>query len=137
MVVVDTNVLAYLLIESAETPLARRVLTADPEWAAPVLWRSEFRNLLATYIRHSRMPIVDAMGYFGDAEKFVHGREHLGDSRTILSLAHESGRSAYDCEFVAVAKDLRVPLITNDRRLRASFPETAVSPAEFLAGRAT
>ncbi len=132
MLVVDTNVLAYLLIEGAETPLARRVLTADPEWAAPILWRSEFRNLLATYIRHSRMLMADAIGYFGDAEKFLLGREHVGDSRIILSLAHESGRSAYDCEFVAVAKDLRVPLVTNDRKLRASFPETAISPEEFV-----
>lgn len=135
MIVVDTNILAYLLIESEATAIARRVLKADTEWAAPVLWRSEFRNLLATYLRQSRMTLADAVGYYTDAAKLVFGREHLGDSRTILTLAEHSGHSAYDCEFVGIAKHLGVPLVTNDRRLCRSFPDTAISPAEFLAGQ--
>ncbi|MBA3646604.1 MAG: type II toxin-antitoxin system VapC family toxin [Gemmatimonadaceae bacterium] len=79
------------------------------------------------------MTLADALGYYGDAAKLVFEREHVGDSGTILRLAEHSGLSAYDCEFVAVAKGLGVPLITNDRKLCRSFPDTAVSPAEFLA----
>ena len=132
MIVVDTNIIAYLFIEGEATPLMRRLLDADAEWAAPLLWRSEFRNILATYRRQSRMGMSDALGFFTDAEKLVLGREHLGDTRRILGIAEQSRHSAYDCEFVAVAQKLAVPLVTNDRKLRASFPEIAISPEEFL-----
>ena len=43
MIVVDTNRLAYLLIGGKPTQAVREVLLQDPEWSAPVLWRSEFR----------------------------------------------------------------------------------------------
>lgn len=134
MIVVDTNILAYLMIESERTAVVREVLTADAEWAAPMLWRSEFRNILSTYLRQSRMNMTDAVGFYDDAEALLLGREHLGDSRTILRLAEQSGHSAYDCEFIAVAKRLGVPLVTSDRKLCKSFPETVVSPDNFLSG---
>ena len=34
--------------------------------------------------------------------------------------------SAYDCEFVALALELEVPLVTADRQLLRSFPRIAV-----------
>jgi predicted nucleic acid-binding protein len=50
-------------------------------------------------------------------------------SHHVLSLAAQSGCSAYDCEFVALAQDLRVPLVTTDRQILKAFPTVAVSPA--------
>ncbi len=135
MIVVDTNILAHYLIVGAHTPLARDLLAADPEWAAPILWRSEFRNLLATYVRARDLPVRDALTLMRSAEILIGAREHLGKSRDILELAATSRQSAYDCEFVSVARTLGVPLLTNDNKLCRSFPEIAVSPAEFLARR--
>ncbi len=135
MIAVDTNVIAYILLDGPHTAAMRDVFSADGEWAAPTIWRSEFRNVLSTYLRANRVTLAEAIALMSAADAFVAGREHLGDSRDILTLAARSGHSAYDCEFVAVAKGLGVPLITNDRKLCRSFPETAVSPSEFLAGR--
>jgi len=49
----------------------------------------------------------------------------------VLELAVRSRCTAYDCEFVALAKQLGVPLVTSDRQVLAAFPETAVSPDAF------
>ena len=134
MIVVDTNVVAYLVIAGEQTALAREVLDRDPQWAAPLVWRSELRNLLSTYLRSSSFALTDAMRMMRNAEKLFEDREHIGDSQTILTLAQRSRHSAYDCEFVAVANGLGVPLVTNDRKLRVSFPGIAVSPEDFLSG---
>lgn len=51
MIVVDTNIIAYLYLPHDCTDAAERLLIKQPEWAAPLLWRSEFRNVLALYLR--------------------------------------------------------------------------------------
>ena len=51
MIVADTNLIVYLFITGDQTPLAQKVLEKDPNWIVPVLWQSEFRNVLAAYIR--------------------------------------------------------------------------------------
>jgi predicted nucleic acid-binding protein len=135
VIVVDTNVVAYLVVEGEQTAVAREVLHRDGQWAAPAVWRSELRNLLSTYMRRSSFGRKDALRMMRSAESLFEDREHIGDSETILTLAEQSRHSSYDCEFVAVAMLLGVPLITNDRKLRASFPEIAISPEEFLTGR--
>ena len=50
MIVVDTKVLAYLYLPGEHTAIAETLLEHDAEWAAPVLWRGEFRNIPAGYI---------------------------------------------------------------------------------------
>jgi predicted nucleic acid-binding protein len=51
MIVVDTNVLAYLYLPGEYTAAAETLLEQDSDWAEPILWRSEFRNILARYLR--------------------------------------------------------------------------------------
>ncbi len=97
-----------MLIPGQHTAAARTTLTRDPEWAAPVLWRSELRNVLALYLA----------------------------SHDVLALAKSSGRSACDCEFVVTARHLNVKLVTSDRPLLASFPDDAVALTEFGLGMA-
>lgn len=125
MIVVDTNAIAALLLNSEATPAAEALLEQDPEWAAPILWRSEFRNVLVGYIRAGRLSRVDAVALAERAERLMQGREFPTSSRSVLSLAHESSCSAYDCEFVALAQDLIVPLYTRDKQLLRSFPDVA------------
>ena len=132
MIVVDTNVVAYLLTASGpETAAAERTLARDPEWAAPLLWRSEFRNVLALYMRLQHLPLGAALNAVARADALFAGREFDVDSGRVLTLAAASGRTAYDCEFVTVAQELRVPLVTNDRQVLASFPDLAVALADF------
>jgi len=108
------------------------VLVRDSAWAAPLLWRSEFRNTLAGLVRRREIDLDDAMRIAHDAERRMDGAEFSVASQMVLQLAIRSRCSAYDCEFVALAQDLRVPFVTADRQVLTAFPSTAVSPADFV-----
>lgn len=133
MIVVDTNVLGYLYIPAAQTEMAEQVFLKDPEWLAPRLWRSELRNVLALYLRRSLLQLEDALAIMSQAERMMTGREVEAPSFQILSLAQASGRSAYDCEFVAVAEELGAPFVTADQQLVRAFPGIATTLDDFLA----
>jgi len=127
----DTNVLAYLYLSSEYTKAAERTLLKDPEWMAPLLWRSELRNILALYVRQRQLSATEALRILDEAEALMSGREYEVRSRAVLELSIASGCSAYDCEFVLLARDLDVALITADKKILTLFPETAVSLREF------
>lgn len=135
MIVVDVNIVAYLFIDGDHTEAVERVLRADQEWAAPLLWRSEWLNVLSGYIRRGELGGFDARARFREAEAVLRGREFLPDGERVLELAGDSGCSAYDCEYVAVAEALDVPLVTADRRVLESFAELARSPERFAGTR--
>lgn len=131
MIVVDTNVLAYLYLPGEHTAAAEALFNHDPDWAAPVLWRSEFRNILAGYLRRGNMTFEQACAVQREAEDLLAGSEYDVDSLGVLELVRDSDCSAYDCEFVMLAKRLGTRLVTMDAKLLRAFPEAAValSPA--------
>ena len=115
MIVVDTNVISYIFLPSQElTTTAQQIFRKDSNWAAPLLWRSEFRNVLALYMRRQQMSLAEAKIIMQDAEAMMTGFEHTIASVTVISLVDSSSCSAYDCEFVALAQDLNVSLVTFD-----------------------
>jgi len=132
MIVVDTNVIAYLLVPGPHTALAQATLRRDPLWAAPTLWRSELRNVLVQYMRLRQMPLTKAVEIQGLAEAIFTGREYPANSARVLEMTATSGCSAYDCEFVVIAQSLGVPLVTNDHQMLRAFSDTAVSPSKFV-----
>ncbi len=133
MIVVDTNLLVYLLLNSDLTEVAEEVRRRDRHWLAPVLWRSEFRNVLMGYVRRDSLSLSDAISLSQSAEMKVESRQV--DGARILQLAADSGCTAYDCEFVSLAERLNVPLITSDQKLLSAFTSIAVSMKAFLADR--
>lgn len=135
MIVVDTNVVAYLLLGGEKTPGARLAFRKDPVWAAPSLWRSEFRNVLAAYLRRGALHLSDAIEVMRQAETLFRGAEYSVDSGQVLKLVSESGCSAYDCEFVALAQQLGVSLLTSDAEILREFPQTAMSLEAFAKKR--
>jgi predicted nucleic acid-binding protein len=132
VIVTDTNLLVYLYVRGQRTAQAEAVLVQDPAWAAPLLWRSEFRNTLVGLVRRRDIDLDDAVRMAHDAERRMGGAEFSVASQLVLQLAVRSRCSAYDCEFVALAQDLRVPFVTADRQVLAAFPATAVSPTDFV-----
>lgn len=127
MIVVDTNVVAYLYLPTGFTVHAEALLERDPEWAAPLLWRSEFRSILAGYMRRKSLTFEDARALQGEAESLLAGNEHEVDSQRVLELVRDTDCSAYDCEFAALAMRLGVKLVTMDSKLLRAFPKHAVS----------
>jgi predicted nucleic acid-binding protein len=127
VIVVDTNVIAYLWVRGDRTQQAERLLRRDPEWAAPLLWRSEFRSVLAAFLRRREMDLDTAAQIAARAEDHMRGREFTVPSDTVLELVQRSRCSAYDCEFVALAQDLGLPLVTADHRILEDFPRIARS----------
>lgn len=127
MIAVDTNVVAYLYLRSNYTKYAETLLQRDPEWVAPVLWRSEFRSVLAGFMRRKVLVYEQAREIQREAESLFAGHEYEVDSNRVLELVRDSNCSAYDCEFVALAMQLDVELFTMDAKLRRAFPTRAVS----------
>jgi predicted nucleic acid-binding protein len=133
MIVADTNLLIYLYVQGQRTEESEAVLQRDALWAVPLLWRSEFRNSLIGLVRAHALQLDDALAMIDEAERWLTGREYSVLSRQVLTLASRSGCSAYDCEFVTLAQDLEVPLVTTDRQILKAFPTIAVSPSAFTA----
>lgn len=132
MIVADTNLIAYFFIKGDFTDQADAVFHKDPEWAAPLLWRSKFRNVLSLYIRKGFINLVEAVDLMQEAELFMKGMEFLVPSLNILKLTEESKCSAYDCEFVTLAEQFGLELVTSDSLLLKKFPGTAVHMSEFM-----
>ncbi len=132
MIVVDTNVIGYLFLSSERSGETEKALIKDSHWIAPVLWCSEFRNVLATYMHQKLISLEDAFQIYSEAESLMKDAEYEVPSRQVLELANESGCSAYDCEFVALAMDLNVSLITVDKKLLSKFPTITFALDKFV-----
>ena len=127
MIVVDSNVIAYCWINGERTALAHRLRRLDPDWHAPLLWRSELRNILAGYRRDGSLGSEQIRNIMTAAEAGLAGREHHLPSDRVFSIIERSRLSAYDGEFVALAEILGVRLVTEDRAILTACPGRAVS----------
>jgi len=134
MIIVDTNIIGYLYLTSDRSARAEQALLKDPQWSAPLLWRSELRNVLAVYIRKELLTLLEAQQIMEAASRLMQDREYEVTSHQVLSLVAASTCSAYDCEFIALAKDLDTPLVTIDKQILNQFPDIAISLERFIAG---
>lgn len=127
MIVVDSNVLAYLYLPGEYTAATEALLEEDSDWVAPILWRSEFRNILAGYMRRKAISFEQANSLQREAESLLEGAEFEVESSAVLELVRDSDCSAYDCEFIALAMKLDTKLVTMDKKLLRAFPKRAVA----------
>lgn len=131
MIVVDVNTIAYLWIPGEMTPFAEQALARDPEWASPLLWRSEFRNVLAGYLRRGDLARDTVARCLDGAESHLVGHEYSVASALVMKKVAASPCSAYDCEYVALAEDLGTVLVTTDQKILRAFPGLAVALRDF------
>jgi predicted nucleic acid-binding protein len=127
VIVVDANVLAYYFLPGRFTGEARALMRKEPDWAAPLLWGSELRSVLTGYLRRGELNVEEARGIQSEAEDLMRDNEYELDSATILDLVARCDCSAYDCEYVALAAQLGVRLVTMDARILRAFPQVATS----------
>jgi len=132
VIVVDSNILAYLYLPSEFSSQAESLLAEDPRWVVPVLWRSELRNVLALYMRKDLLTLEQAYTVQTEAETLLADAEYQVPSLDVMRLVESSDCSAYDCEFVALAKRLNVKLVTADKKILKAFPAIAVTLEQAL-----
>jgi len=131
MIVADTNLIAYFFIPGQFSEKAKAVFLKDPDWAAPLIWKSEFRNVLATYLRSGHLDLDMALTLAREAEGLLHGNEFSVPTEKVLRLVLKSKCSAYDCEFAALAEELGIRLVTSDKMILSSFPKLALAIDRF------
>ena len=135
MIIVDTNILIYLYIEGEYTSKVESLLSIDCNWVAPLLWRSEFRNVLALYMRKKIVSFQQALSIIEQAENLMMENEYQPSSEIVLNLINSSNCSAYDCEFVSLAKQLNVPLITEDKKILTEFSQYTSQLTNYIKAR--
>jgi len=133
MIVVDTNIISYLYISGDRSQQSEDLLSSDSNWVAPILWRSEFRNVLAQYLRKNLLNLDEILLIIQQAEKLLIDHEYEISSAHIMQLVKTSQCSAYDCEFIALAQYLDAPLISADKMILREFPEITQTAESYLA----
>ena len=133
MIVVDNNIIVYFYLPSPFSEAAQQAFAKQPRWIAPHLWRSELRNVLARYVSKGQLQLSVALEMQQHAESLFHRNEYEVDSAQVIRLAAASGCSAYDCEYLLLAQNFNVPLLTEDKQVLRAFPTIAQSLAQFLA----
>ena len=131
MIVADNSVLVSFWLPSEWSGVAEAAKAVDEVWAAPVLWRSEFRNVLAGYLRQNLLTEAEASAAYLNVQTDLGENEYSVPTERVLQLARSSDCPAYDCEYVALAQDLGVPLVTTDPGILKAFPKTAVALEKF------
>ncbi|MBL4582982.1 MAG: type II toxin-antitoxin system VapC family toxin [Pseudomonadales bacterium] len=119
MIVADTNLISYFLLPTQYSESVDVVYKLDSDWAVPMLWRSEFRNVLALYLRKNIIDLEKALLLQETAESVLSQNEFEVSSSQVL------------------ARHLDVPLVTQDKKILKGFPSTAMTVDAFLASRAS
>ena len=137
MIVVDTNILVYFYLPTELSELTDELHQIDPYWVAPKLWKSEFLNAVSLYLRKNLIDYPQALQIVNESSMRMNENQFEVDMRKVLSFVHQSSCSSYDCEFVSLADELGVPLITNDGRILKNFPDIAISPEAYIGSSRT
>jgi predicted nucleic acid-binding protein len=80
------------------------------------------------------MTLAEALDYARRAEEDLRESTRSVPTRRVLQLVDETDHSAYDCEYVALAQELNVTLVTGDQTVSDLFPDTAVLLEDYAAG---
>jgi len=133
MIVVDVNVVAYFFIEGDKTMLARDLMRKDPHWRLPSLWRHEFLDVLAAFVRHGGATIAEGKALWRKTIGLLTSHEQIVDMEAALILASENRISAYDGQYIALARQLQTVCVTEDKRLLRTFPDLTCAMRAYVA----
>jgi predicted nucleic acid-binding protein len=132
MIVVDANLIGNLFIETKDSPVAIQVFEKDPDWYAPILWQSEVRSIVTSYFRHNLLTLDKAFRIMDEAYRLMLEQERFVSFSLVLELVGNSRCISYDCEYVALAKEMNLILVTFDQQVVREFPRIAVFPIDFV-----
>jgi predicted nucleic acid-binding protein len=137
MIVVDSNIITARNLTSSRTSEAKQVEEKDPVWIVPALWRYEFQNILATAVKAKQIKSEQALDIWEKVSNILIGNECEPSVSKVIDLVAQYEISAYDGQFIAVALEMGIPCVTEDRELQEKFPGIAISMDEFLKPEST
>ena len=131
MIVVDTNVMVRLLVGGEGAADAVALFERDPAWAGPPILMSEFRNVLLGFVRRGDLTSEEAKTRSDQAASILIDRLATVASDDVIDVALECSLTAYDAEFVVLARTLGVRLVTLDGAVLRGAADVAVSLASL------
>jgi len=134
MLVVDANVVAYLLIEGDKTSQARDLWAIDHDWRAPRLLFYELGNVFAQLVKQRAISLEAGITGLESAAGLVRLHEQDPPAARLLEIAAKLAVTAYDASYLATAEALDAPLVTEDGRLLRVAPQVARSLGSFTTG---
>ncbi len=132
MIVVDTNVMVHLVIGGQHGADSALLLEQDYQWAAPEIIMSELRNVLVGFVRRRTITPEQAKTLSGYAAEVLENRVLSVQGSLVIDVALECGLTAYDAEFVSLARTLNVPLATLDNGILSGAPDVAALPRDLI-----
>lgn len=87
MIVADTNIICYLYMPTKYSANAELLLKQEPQWAVPVLCKSEFRNVLIGYLRKKLLDLKTVIFLLQEAEDLLSNQEYQVSSLSVMNLA--------------------------------------------------
>ncbi len=133
-VVVDTNVVAYYLLNTTpHVEECRRFWKRIGDVAAPATWQAEIVSVLWMAVRTKVITSTDSVTLLRAATKLgIHGVPVRQLWRGALIRSIHSGISPDDVLFVELAIRRKLKLATFDSRLIRMFPDTARRPSALF-----
>jgi predicted nucleic acid-binding protein len=127
MIVVDANVIAYLVISSEMTAKAKALAKADAAWITSPLWRFELTSALTTLLAARAMDLDAARDALLRADELMTPNERGVEQMAVIETARRLGISAYDAQYIALAERKSVKCVTADQKLLRKSSHVAIS----------
>lgn len=132
MIVVDANIVIYLVYETPFTALAREVYARDADWVVPELWEAEVLSGLMRIIRGGYFGLDEAGRIWANAAGILIGKVRKCEPLSVLRTAKEARLTAYDAYYVTLARSLGIILVTEDGAIKENCRDVARSLKAFL-----
>jgi predicted nucleic acid-binding protein len=135
VIIVDTDILLYYLIQGERTSQAHRLKKTDGDWRAPYLWRAEFVSVVNKNLKSGFISLPESYELLNAAESIFGGIDMAVDMPAILGIAAATGAGTHDAHFLALAHRAGKPLITGEKRHPGAPHGLAVNIDDYLKSR--
>ena len=131
MIVADTNLLVYLLIDG---PLPSRFVPTIEFGPSLRCCVTNYCTCFRDTLNAAKLARDEAIRHYKRAMSMVDVSGWHPDPMTILNMAERSKCSTYDLEYVWLAQELNVPLVTADNDVLKAYPDVAVGIKPYTTG---
>ena len=133
-ILVDANIVVYLLLKSDKTEMARQLFEQSSRWVSESFMPIELTSAFITAVRIKENTEKQAAFYMEHAHELFPSINLLkANHYRAMEMAMKYKVSAYDARYLVIARELDTRLVTNDKPLRKAAPELTMSLDEALA----